>query len=247
MQIKKLIYFIVIATLLCSCSEDNDVIVPRNLQEYIDQINNLDVEDVIACAANADGNTNLTYIFYYPEIGATDIRIYETEDATVDENDFTIYKRKSYTNEAIFGGKLERFSRSLTTESWCIVTYLFDGKLRTSNPIRLKNNTKPTEWTDEVVVDGTQTLQPKFTWNDGTYTGTRIYFQVISDDEDDFISGTYTEEKTFQFYDLTNVVLNINTETPEDLTLDATYNFTMMGVSEDNWVNLVIEKPFVVE
>ena len=51
----------------------------------------------------------------------------------------------------------------------------------------------------------------------------------------------------FQFYEVSNVVLDINTTTPEDLVLETEYNFTMMGVSEDNWVNLFIQESFIAE
>ena len=246
MQIRTLFYLFIFMSLV-SCSEDNDIIVPRNLQEYIDANTNRELDNVIACAASANGSTSSSYIFYYPIDGATEVRYYEAEDTSIDENDFSNYRRELLTEENIFGGKLNRFLRSNSEESWCIVTYFTEGKLHKSNPIRLKNQTKSTEWVDEVVIEYPQTLTPKFTWIDGTFTDSNIYFQVISDADDDFISGTYTEEKIFQFYDISNVVLNINTETPEALILDEEYNFTMMGVSEDNWVNLVIQKSFIVE
>jgi len=62
------------------------------------------------------------------------------------------------------------------------------------------------------------------------------------------ISGTYTYDRAFTVYDLSNVVLNI-TDTTFVPTLEPNqnYNFTMMGVSEDNWVNLFIRKTFVTE
>ena len=75
-----------------------------------------------------------------------------------------------------------------------------------------------------------------------------IYFQVISDTDNNLISGTYTIEKNFTFYDLDNVVFNI-TDPNANPTLEPnkTYNFTLMGVSEDNWVNLFMEKELRTE
>ena len=50
------------------------------------------------------------------------------------------------------------------------------------------------------------------------------------------ISGTYTYEPNFTFYDLSNVVLNItDTSSVPLLKENSTYTFTLMGVSEDNW------------
>ena len=88
---------------------------------------------------------------------------------------------------------------------------------------------------------------PNFSWEDGSYSDTKIYFQVVSDDENNLISGTYTFESMFQFYDLENVVLNITKGTPDMLERSADYNFTLMGVSEDNWVNLFSQKSFRIQ
>ena len=85
---------------------------------------------------------------------------------------------------------------------------------------------------------------PKFVWEDNAVGDNAIYFQVISDDQNNLISGTYTYDNYFQFYDLENVVLNITTQTPQPLTLNQEYNFTLMDVSEDNWVNWVVLKTF---
>ena len=247
MTFKTIVAIICSLLLLVSCAEDNDTTVPRNLQDYIDITFTDDFGEVIACAANAAENTSLTYIFYYPEVGASDIRYYEADSLDVDPNDFTNYRRQNLPIQDVFGGKLQRFSRTGATESWGLVTYVKDGKLHKSNPIRLKNQTKPTGWTDQVAITYPSTLTPKFTWSDFGVTDNVIYFQVVSKvEEDEFLSGTYTEEKTFQYFDPSNVVLNINIpETPEDLVADTEYQFTMMAVSEDNWVNTVIVEPFI--
>lgn len=233
-----------IGSLFMACSEDNHIAIPKNLQEYIDLNSERTLDEVIACAASGKENTNLTSIFYYPIEGATNIRYYELSDVNADEQNLTLYKRKTLSKETVFGGKLERFVRLDTSESWCIITYLTDGKLHKSNPIRLKNQTKPTEWKNEVSIDFTTSLMPNFSWNDGAIEENVIYFQVISNTDNSFISGTYTVAKEFQYYNTSNVVLHINISTPAELILDTDYNFTLMGVSEDNWVNLVIEKTF---
>ena len=232
---------------MISCTEDNDVTVPRNLQEYLDTSSDSNLGEVIACAANANGNTSLTYVFYYPEEGATDIRYYEADSLNIDENDFSKYRRKNLTIQDVFGGKLQRFSRSGADENWCLVTYQLNGKLHKSNLIRLKNQTKSTGWTNQVDIEFTETTKPKFTWSDFGVTDNAIYFNVISEaEESKFISGTYTYDKYFQYFDTSNVVLNINVpETPDDLVEDTEYVFTMMAVSTDNWVNTVIQESFI--
>jgi hypothetical protein len=244
MVFKKII-LLVICILICSCSEDTDLSVARNLQEYIDGSSNVATKAVVAYAAHAEANTNLTYIFYYPEVGASDIRYYELTDSSLEKNNFINYRRQSLGSKEVFGGKLERFSRSGDLESWCLVTYEKEGILRISDPIKLNNKSKSTEYSDAVTIDYKTTIEPNFTWEDGARNESVIYFQVISDEEEDFISGTYTEDSFFQYYDETNVTLNINTAIPKNLVEDEVYNFTMMGVNQDNWVNIIIEEQFI--
>ena len=84
-------------------------------------------------------------------------------------------------------------------------------------------------------------------WEDNPFGDNAIYFQVVSDESDNLLSGTYTYENQFQYYNTNNVVLNVTTKTPPNLVLSENYNFTVMDVSLDNWVNWVIEKPFIAE
>lgn len=247
MTFKNFLIAIFVTFFFFSCTEDNDITVPRNLQEYIESSSTNDLGEVIACAASASGSTSVSYIFYYPEAGATDIRYYEADSLNVDETDFSKYRRQILSVTDVFDGKLQRFERSNTEENWCLVTYELNGELHKSNPIRLKNATNPTTWNDEVTIEFKETLTPQFTWSDQGVTDNKIYFEVISEVEDEtFLSGTYTNDTFFEYFDDTNVVLDINLEeTPEDLVEDTEYLFTMMGVSEDNWVNLVIQETFI--
>ncbi|WP_299050177.1 hypothetical protein [uncultured Polaribacter sp.] len=247
---KSTFILLLVSVLFFACAEDTDITVPRNLQEYIELTSNNDLGEVIACAGNAAGNQNLTFVFYYPVIGATDVRYYEADSLNVDPNDFTNYRRLNLPSQNVFGGKLKRFSRQNSEESWGLVTYVLDGRLHRSNPIRFKNRTNLTTWTNQVSITYPSITEPKFTWTDFGEDNA-IYFQAISNedaelDEDKFISGTYTFETTFQYFDDSNVVLSINVpEIPKDLIEDTAYKFTMMAVSEDNWVNTLVEETFV--
>lgn len=246
MSAKQFIFTITLFFSIVSCSEDTDISVARNLQEYIDEISNISEKAVVAYAANAEANISLTYVFYYPEEGASDIRYYELTAASLDENVFANYRRQSLDSNAIFGGKLERFSRSVNSETWCLVTYVKEGALRISKPIKLKNTSKSTVYSDEVTINYKTTLDPNFTWEDSTTPENILYFQVITDEEEVFISGTHTKEKFFQYYDLSNVVDPvINTVIPDALVEDEVYNFTMMGIDADNWINLIIKEQFI--
>ncbi|WP_158840946.1 hypothetical protein [Polaribacter sp. L3A8] len=224
-----------------------ETFIPRNLQEYLDFNSEKTLEKATAFAASASGSESLTYIYYDHLIGASAMRYYETDNLDVDKNDFSKYRRKSLTDAAVYGGELRRYSRTDTEESWCIVTFVVGDKLYKSAPVKIKILNRPTEWLTELSVDFPETLKPKFTWLDGKYLESTNYLQVITDSESNFLSGTFTENKTFQYYVDTNVIAKINLETPADLIFDDEYNVTVMGISEDNWVNLVIQESFIVE
>ncbi len=234
--------------LLNSCSDDGiEFKINNDLASYLEFNSNLELDEVIACAASDKSNNNISYIFYYPILTATEIQYFETSSLEIDKNNFSLYKLTEYPQEPVFNGYLERFVRNNNKEVWCIVTYKTNGKLHKSNPIRLKHQTKLTEWTNNVSIEYPETKMPKFSWEDGNIKENAIYFEVISNAENNLLSGTYTYQKWFQYYNLTNTVLNVTRETPPDLIINNEYNFTLMAVSEDNWVNLVIQKSFIAE
>ena len=137
------------------------------------------------------------------------------------------------------------FRRITEEEKWVILSFFENDTLHLSNPIRLKHKTLPTEYTDEIAISTQEPGMPVFEWEDGTIEENAIYFQVISDATDEFLSGTYTFDQRFQYYVLDNVVLNITEEEPPALVEGDLYNLTLMGVSEDNWVNLFIQRSFI--
>lgn len=244
-RLKSFIFFFLACTFF-SCSKE-EINLPTNLAELIASKSALELDEVIACAASKDQDNSSTYIYYYPIPGARNIQYFETNSVNVDPNDFANYHLAELPVEDVFGGYLQLFVRSGLDEVYSIVTFESEGKFHKSNPIRLKNVSKPTEYNALVAVDASQTLMPLFSWNDGVFPDNAIYFQVISDVNKDFISGTYTTEKRFQYYKLSNVVLHINREVPAPLILNNQYNFSMLAVSLDNWVNLVVENSFVAQ
>lgn len=225
-----------------SCQKD-ETLVEDTLAELTSAIP-FKVDNVIACASTSDTDTNTIFAYFYPRPGASDFRYYETASIEDDKNDYTKYRQIDIVPTDLFNGYLKKFSRTLSQEKWVIITFLENEELHLSNPIRLKQNTKPTEFTDLLEIELATMGMPVFTWKDGIYQHNKIYFQIISDMENDLLSGTYTFDTTFQYYTLENVVLNITRDIPPVLQASQEYKFTLMGVSEDNWVNLIVEKDF---
>ena len=247
-------YLPLLATLLVllSCKEEIQL-EERILADYLALNNSLELGDIVACAAGREegflgGIEKPTDVFFYPITGATDFRYFEAE-SIADSLDFTKYIRKDLEDEPIFNGYLWKFNNTpFSGERMGVVTYKTPGKIHVCTPIRLKTNLKPTEINPDLAMINSTGLNPSFSWEDGLIKENVIYFQVISDSNNNLISGTYTIEKNFTFYDLSNVVFNI-TDPNANPTLapNQDYRFTLMGVSEDNWVDLFFEKEFTTD
>jgi len=245
----KILIPIVTLLFLAACSEEA-VLNENNLADYIELNSSLELADLVACAGGRENGllgvqTEPTDIFFYPIQGATDFRYFEAKNVA-DSSDFSQYMAKPLSSEPLFNGYLWKFNNdSFSGERMGVVTYKTQGKIHVCTPIRLKTNVKPTEVNSNLVEVFENGVRPSFSWTDGQIDENVIYFHVISDSENNLISGTYTIEKEFTFYDLSNVVFNI-TDPSSNPTLEPkkSYKFTMMGVSEDNWVNLFIEKEF---
>ena len=252
---KRYFLFIFITSIFLSCSKDEDDVDPNpagTLQTYIDLFSDLEQEILIACAAS-EPESNQEFdisIFFYPYHGAQDYRYFESSTADIDEYAYSNYKEIDWKTLPVFNGYLRMFPhQGYDDERWGIVTYLTDGKLHVCDPIRLKQISKPTLYAHEILeIDLTTPTEPIFSWEDDNDLENIIYFEVVSDSVGNLISGTYTYDKHWKFYDLSNVVLNIKEQDPPQvLHPNRSYNFTLLGVSEDNWVNLVCEKSFVTE
>ena len=246
--------FLCLTIAIFSCNEDDNMSLnEETLAEYIELNNSLELADLIACAGGKEGGlfnipNEPTSVFFYPIVNATDFRYFEAENVA-DSLDFSKYVLKDLDSEPVFNGYLWKFNNTaFTGEHIGIVTYKTPGKLHVCSPIRQKTNIKPTEVNPNLVTIIDNGINPTFNWEDGTIQENVIYFQVISDADGNLISGTYTIDKTFTFYDLNNVVLNItDTLSTPMLEPNQAYQFTMMAVSEDNWVNLLIQRSFMTD
>lgn len=230
----------------------NSQAAPQSLQQFMAGQPAVEhSQKVIACAAGGKevsmGDEKFPIsVYFYPVPGATDFRYFESRSVDMDARDFSKYRLETLELAPVFNGYLRRFKHGpVTNEVWGMVTYRVNDRLILSNPIRIKLTTKPTQMANDLVTIEAGVTEPMFWWRDGVVKENAIYFQVVSDAADHLVSGTYTEQKHFQFYKLNNVVMNIHdVRPPPTLQRNTTYTFTLMGVSQDNWVNLMAMKPF---
>lgn len=225
---------------LMSCS--NDELELTTLATYLNT-SDVVLDNVIACAASNETD-DLVSVFLYPRPDASNIKYFEATSDTIDKNNFESYEPIDAPVSDVFNGFMKKFDVAITDEKWVIVTFEEDNKIHVSNPIRIKNLSKPTEYTATNVNIQENSTTPLITWEDGLYDDNRIYFQVISDADNNLLSGTYTFDLFFRYYELDNVVLNITPSTPPNLQPNGMYGFTLLAVSEDNWVNLFAETKF---
>lgn len=259
MVFKKLIKptFFFIMVLFFSCTNDNNQPEKTNqsLEKYLQDNKGFTTSDVlIACAASqpiseTDYAQYPISVFFLPVTGASEFRYFESKDINISLKDFSKFNEKTVTSDPVFNGYLRRFkNNTINKDVWGIVTYKVGNVIHICRAIRIKHYTKPTQFAPELVTITDDATFPEFKWSDGTIPENEIYFQVVSNTAGDLISGTYTYEKKFKFYDLKNVVINIRDVTPKPtLQANTNYNFLLMSVSNDNWVNLIGMKSFVTK
>lgn len=256
---KTIINLLLVSITICfsSCKNDiGDIEKPKvGLQKYLDDNKNFcRSTELIACASSqpsteADYNQYPISVYFYPITGASEFKYFETTDINGDILDYSKFIEKNLSSDPVFNGYLRRFKNSTPTHDvWGIVTYKVGNTIHICRAIHIKHYSKPTQFAPELITVTDSLTFPKFTWNDGLVAENIVYFQVVSDTLNNLISGTYTYEKYFKFYNLSNVVLNIHDVDPiPSLQPTTNYNFTLMGVSQDNWVNLIGEKTFTTQ
>ncbi len=251
---KNILFLSIIVTLICfSCNTVDDLLDENVLQEYLTLNDSLAIGDLVACAGGREigliGNASEpTDVFFYPIKDAFDFRYFEAKEIA-DSLDYSKYIAKDLDDEPLFNGYLWKFNNTpFTGERMGIVTYKTPGNIHVCTPVRLKTYVKPTELNHEIITVEPNGVNPSFAWEDGLIEENVIYFQIVSDLDGNLISGTYTTDKTWTFYDESNVVFNItDTLTTPTLEPNEMYKFSLMAVSEDNWVNLFGEVDFVTE
>ena len=244
---RRSIFFISIIFLFLSCKKE---VIPSLKTVIESSQTNLSDQYIIACAAGMPngfmGETAFTVsMFFYPVTGASNYKYYETNSIYVSKNDYSMYHEVLVTSIPVFNGYLRRFQLTENKDRWGIVTYEVNDSIRICNPVYIKVKHKPTIWVPQSLNVLSNGINPTFTWKEYSRFDNAIHFNVVSDSSGNLISGTYTQDTSWTFYDLSNVTLNITDDTPVPaLNTSSRYNFTLMSVSKDNWVTTFGQKEF---
>lgn len=234
--------------LLVSCNPTDETTAPAsNSLALLTQSLPFETGTVIACASGVEDSEDVR-AYFYPPPGVSDLRYFETEDTSVDPNDYSNYTEITLDPQDLFNGYLKFYQREEPQEKWVIISFMEADTLQLSNPIRLKQLTQNSLFTDAVDISEPIESMPHFEWSSLVHPQDAIYFQVISTVDGQLLSGTYTFDTQFQYYNASNVVLNITREFPPPaLVAGQTYQITLMGVSEDNWVNVLAMRSFQID
>ena len=244
---------------LTGCGSEEEELLPDNLSlsSYISQLNlPVQRDSLIACAASGqfgilqDDMEQPVSILYLPLENIRDLRYFEATSLPDDFEDFSAYRGMPLTNSPLLDGVLRKLNRPATSqEAAGFVTFIRNNKLFISNRIHIKDSFQPTVFlNNEITINQNVSLMPEFSWQDLSGEMDAIYFHVMSDENDVQISGTYTFETNFQFYNLDNVVLNITDPTSNPMLINnRDYILSIMAVSIDNWVNFLATREFSAE
>ncbi|MGI9552801.1 MAG: hypothetical protein ACR2MT_16475, partial [Aurantibacter sp.] len=164
---------ILLVLIVWGCSVDKEIF-NGTLQAVVED-NEIVLNNVIACAAG-NVNNDRTNVFLYPRVGATNIRYFETRSLEADKDEFSEYEEFEVTPSNLFNGYLLRIETRVAEGKWVIVSFEEDGKVHLCNPIRIKKDSKPTEYLpDSVAVTNINTIMPRFEWSDGMHDDSIIY------------------------------------------------------------------------
>ena len=250
---KYIFYLSIVALILTACSKDEPNVQQGSLAQYIQSTTDLPLQydSLIACAASgqngilSDNSNKETSIIFYPLPGSSDFRYFSNKQIPIDVNNFNAYIEQNVNDSGLFNGYLRKFQSDATDEIG-VVTFIKNNRIYISNPISIKTANQPTAFNPSgFSIFNASSLSPSFSWNSSSQGFDKIYFQVVADAQNNLISGTYTQTQNFTFYDTSNVVLNIRDVSPAPtLSPNQEYKFVLMSVSEDNWVNTLIDQNF---
>lgn len=251
MKYFNLLFLISILALACNDGDDPQV---QNFQEYLDeQVGLTQHNELIACAAGGqvgfleDAEKPLNMFLKPHWKGIKELKYFVSSSADIDSSDFSQYKEQSEQAIDVAGGFLKRFPLEKPTDDfWAIVSYIAEDTLWHCKPVKYKMNSKPSEFLDpNIQVDQSSKLEPSFSWAEGSIDENIIFFQLLTEKGGETICGTYTTDTNFKFYDLSNVVLNVtHPDMMPSLEENKEYELVLMGVSNDNWVNLISKVEF---
>lgn len=231
-----------ITVLFVSC----DKIKVQTLEEFMTAQTLSPSDDLVACAASTlvlsmDFPPVHTMVYYKTVEGQGDIKVWYSEAFS---QDFSKYQEITVNDVRIHNNFMGSALMNLQSGS-IIVSTSTEDEFIYSKPIEILSDEITTVIHTDVEVDLANGLNPFFTWPESTVDSESIYFHLIVDMvNDDAITGTYSYENTFTFYDLNNVVFNVTEKENPELLSNTNYLMQVMHVSDNNYVTKITRAEF---
>lgn len=228
--------FLLLILVLSSCTKSFD-----HLQDYI---NNFDAasDALVSCAASNGEDLSKSVIFYRSIPNSSNIQLWHSETYSQDLTNYSLVE--DVTVESLFNGFMGKLEENINHGA-VIVSFDVSDTVVYCKPIELLNQNQATVRNESITIDQTELLEPNFQWTNSTIDPNSIYFQlIVNTDSNLAVSGTYTYENQFQFYNLSNVVFNVTEEPNPMLKGNSNYQITLMQVSDNNWVHTISTKSF---
>ncbi|MEO1029870.1 MAG: hypothetical protein AAFX55_00615 [Bacteroidota bacterium] len=246
----KRIVIIALLALTNSCVKNESV--PIVFEELIVLANDLEgnlyqTDAIHAFAANDMSNNDHVNIFAVVEDGATDIKFYESDYPNIDAQNFYSYRLMEIQPTVTVDAKVKEFRHTFLRDEWIIMTYKHEGKIKLSSPIRINNLFQQTQYMADIGINQEQSGMPIFDWNVQSYDDNAFFFEIMKGDTSEVLSLTFTNESRFQYFDLANVTLNLSTASPPNLVIGNDYEFMVLDVGLDHWINTVYHYNFIAE
>ena len=143
--------------------------------------------------------------------------------------------------------KIKKYNHTFLRDEWIIMTYIIEDKIKVSSPIRVNNLFQRTEYLEDISIDQNESGTANFDWTIQSYDTNAFFFEIMKNNSSDVLSLTFTNESNFQYFNLENVTLNLSETSPPQLELGSDYEFTVLDIGLDNWINSIYQQSFVAE
>lgn len=242
-------YQIVILTgtllVLLQCTDRDDTLVPNSLAHAMEG-RTTQKDSILAFGKTADQNAQRSTIYFIGKSGIKDIRLYQNQDKPEDSLAYSSYfPLKDTLVQEVFSGYFKTITSSIAENSWTIVTYEYNNKLYTSNPVKIYAESQKTMYSNKIGIQHYSNSRPKFTW-DSIPANTNRYMQIIENSNGTVINGTYTYKATYQYQETLDSIVNFGPKPLPDLIRNNSYTITIFDLTINHWIHNQRTRTFTV-
>ena len=254
--VSKLVIFLFLTQIFYSCNHKlhkkefkqeepkQKISIPSNLDAFYHK-NEKPIGEILACGCleEKSGNPIFTTIFYPKNTTATH-KLFVTDSLYENKNDLINYKEVPIQIEHMFKGKLLKIDQELPkTSIYAKVVELGVDSLYISDAIKVNAPVLNTEKSASFIKTETTKGKVKFNWDNDYLSESKAFLTIISNENQDIRSCSYTTKNHFQLDDLTNVD-RVMYPLDTNVQINNQGSLLWMSVNEDNWITRVAKIPF---